>query len=205
MLKAGPYISRSHFPCVVHASSCTCLFRSVGPFVHTFYRMLSSTVERYKCGSHCSSSTSNTITRSHRPILYIFVHCTAPVISLILVTRLSYVLHKERSTMRLSAFFSILCGASSITALGINCRGSALCTIGDLGGTLSGLIEIVGNIPSGDSFGPKEHIGCQGHLCAFTQSYTQNITAGDALNLLNGLSYASHPCYTWLMGREQTI
>ena len=90
--------------------------------------------------------------------------------------------------MRSSAFLSILYSASSITALGINCRGSALCTIGDLGGTLSGLIEIVGNIPDGDSFSPGEHIGCQGHLCAFTQNYSDNITAGDALSLLNGLS-----------------
>ena len=192
MLEAGSYFFRSHLPCIVHASSCICLFRSIGPFVHTFYRMLSSTAERYKCGSHCSSSTANTITRSHRPILYIFIHCTAPVISLIFVTSLIYVLHRERSTMRPSAFFSILCGASSITALGINCRGSALCTIGDLGGSLSGVIDIVMDMPSGDSFGPGEHIACQGHLCAFSQNYAQNITAGDALNLLNGLSYASH-------------
>lgn len=192
MLEAGTYFSRSHLPCIAHASSCMCLFRSVGPLVHTIYRLLSSTVERYKCGSHCSSSTLNTIPRSHRPILYIFIHCTAPVISPILVTRLIYVLNKERSTMRPSAFFSILCGASSITALGINCRGSALCTIGDLGGSLSGVIDIVGDMPSGDSFGPKEHIACQGHLCVFTQDYAQNITAGDALSLLNGLSYVSH-------------
>lgn len=192
MLEAGSHFLRSHLPCIVHASSCICQFRSIGPFVHTFYRMLSSTAERYKCGSHCSSSTPNTITRSHRPILYIFIHCTAPVISLIFVNSLIYVLHKERSTMGPSAFFSILCAASSITALGINCRGSALCTIGDLGGSLSGVIDIVRDMPSGDSFGPGEHIACQGHLCAFSQNYAQNITAGDALNLLNGLSYASH-------------
>ena len=90
--------------------------------------------------------------------------------------------------MRPSTVLSLTCGVSSVIALGINCRGSALCTIGDLGGTLSGVIDIVGNIPSGDSFGPGEHIGCQGHLCAFSQNYDQNITAGDALNLLNGLS-----------------
>lgn len=90
--------------------------------------------------------------------------------------------------MRPSAVLSLTCGVSSVTALGINCRGSALCTIGQLGGTLSGVIDLVGNIPSGDSFGPGQHIACQGHLCAFTQNYDQNITAGDALNLLNGLS-----------------
>lgn len=90
--------------------------------------------------------------------------------------------------MRPSALLSVIFSASSATALGINCRGSGLCTIGDLGGSLSGLIEIVGNIPPGDSFGPKVHIGCQGHLCAFTQNTDDNITAGDALDLLNGLS-----------------
>ena len=90
--------------------------------------------------------------------------------------------------MRLGAFLSILCGPFSITALGINCRGSALCTIGSLGGSLRGVIDIVGDIPSDQSFRPKEHIACQGHLCAFTQDYAQNITAGDALNLLKDLS-----------------
>ena len=90
--------------------------------------------------------------------------------------------------MRPGHFLSLLCGVSSVTALGINCRGSALCSIGDLGGSLSGVIKIVGDLPSDDSFGPGEHIACQGHLCAFTQQYAQNITAGDALSLLNGLS-----------------
>lgn len=90
--------------------------------------------------------------------------------------------------MRPSALLSIIFSVSSVTALGINCRGSALCTIGGLGGSLSGLIDIVGNIPSGDSFGPGVHIGCQGHLCAFSQNYDDNVTAGDALDLLNGLS-----------------
>ena len=104
--------------------------------------------------------------------------------------------------MRSGVFISILHVASSVTALGINCRGSALCTIGQLGGSLSGVIELVGNIPSGDSFGPGQHIACQGHLCAFTQNYEQNITAGDALNLLNGLSKASHSFLTTFMGVE---
>ena len=84
------------------------------------------------------------------------------------------------------AFLSLL-GASSVTALGINCRGSALCDIGDLGGNLPGLIELVANIPSTDSFGPGEHIACAGHLCAFTQNTSDNITQGDALDKLNDL------------------
>ncbi|KAK0517286.1 hypothetical protein JMJ35_000441 [Cladonia borealis] len=94
--------------------------------------------------------------------------------------------------MRPSVIFSILFSAISVTALGINCRGSALCTIGILGGSLTGVIELVGNISATDEFAPGEHIACQGHLCAFTQKYGDSFSAGDALPLLQGL--AAHGC-----------
>lgn len=90
--------------------------------------------------------------------------------------------------MRYSALLSIHFGAISVTALGINCRGSALCTLGDLGGSLTGVIELVGNISATDEFSPGEHIACQGHLCAFTQNYDDNCSADDALTKLQGLA-----------------
>ena len=90
--------------------------------------------------------------------------------------------------MHHSVLLSILFGAISVAALGINCRGSALCTLGDLGGSLTGVIELVGNISATDEFSPGEHIACQGHLCAFTQNYGDNYSAGDALTKLQGLA-----------------
>ena len=90
--------------------------------------------------------------------------------------------------MHHSVLLSILFGATSVIALGINCRGSALCTLGDLGGSLTGVIELVGNISATDEFSPGEHIACQGHLCAFTQNYNDNYSAGDALTKLQGLA-----------------
>ncbi len=86
--------------------------------------------------------------------------------------------------MQTSTFFSILLGASSVTALGINCRGSALCDIGQLGGNLAGLIELVGNIPDTDT---GAHIACAGHLCAFSQNYDEDIDKQTALDKLNDL------------------
>ena len=73
-------------------------------------------------------------------------------------------------------------------SLGINCRGSAFCDIGDLGGNLAGVIEIVQQIPDGDTFSPGEHIACAGHLCAFSQNYNDNVTKETALDKLNDLS-----------------
>ena len=90
--------------------------------------------------------------------------------------------------MRLSVLLSIFFSVISVTALGINCRGSALCTLGMLGGSLTGVIELVGNISATDEFAPGEHIACQGHLCAFTQNYNESFSAGDALPLLKGLA-----------------
>ena len=92
------------------------------------------------------------------------------------------------SIMHYSVLLSILFGAISVTGLGINCRGSALCTIGIFGGSLTGVIELVGNISATDKFTPGEHIACQGHLCAFTQNYDDNYSAGDALTKLQGLA-----------------
>ena len=89
--------------------------------------------------------------------------------------------------MRFSVLFSILFGAISVTALGINCRGSGFCTLAQLGGSLTGIVELVGNISATDEFAPGEHIACQGHLCAFTQKYSDSFSAGDALPLLQGL------------------
>ena len=90
--------------------------------------------------------------------------------------------------MRPSVLLSIFFSAISVTALGINCRGSAFCTLAQLGGSLTGVIELVGNISATDEFAPGEHIACQGHLCAFTQKYASNFSAGDALPLLQGLA-----------------
>jgi len=89
--------------------------------------------------------------------------------------------------MLLTTFLSILFGASSVTALGINCGGSALCDLGGLGANLLDLIQVVEAVPDGDKFGPGVHIGCAGHLCAFTQNYDQDITAGTTLAKLNDL------------------
>lgn len=46
------------------------------------------------------------------------------VISLFLTTRLISSARPKPSTMRPSTFLSVVCGASSVIALGINCRGS---------------------------------------------------------------------------------
>lgn len=63
-----------------------------------------------------------------------------------------------------------------------------MCDLGGLGANLADLIEVVEAVPDTDSFGPGMHIGCAGHLCAFTQNYDQNITAGAALGNLNDVS-----------------
>ncbi len=85
------------------------------------------------------------------------------------------------------AFLSVLLGASLVTALGINCGGSALCDLGGLGADLGNLLQVVEAVPDGKTFGPGAHIGCAGHLCAFTQNYDHDITAGTALAKLNNL------------------
>ena len=87
--------------------------------------------------------------------------------------------------MRLSFLLSILFSTISVTALGINCGGSFFCTPGGTGGTLTGVIQLVGNISATDEFSPGEHIACQSHLCAFTQNYNQTITADETLYFLN--------------------
>lgn len=85
------------------------------------------------------------------------------------------------------AFRSILLGASPVTALGINCGGSAYCDLGGLGADLGNLLQVVEAVPDGKTFGPCAHIGCAGHLCAFTKNYDHDITAGTALAKLNNL------------------
>lgn len=89
--------------------------------------------------------------------------------------------------MRPSAFLPLPSAASSVSALGINCRGSALCDIGFVGGNLAGLIKLVEDIPDGKTFNPKQHIACQGHLCAFTQHWAEDVTKELALEKLNDL------------------
>lgn len=77
---------------------------------------------------------------------------------------------------------------STTTAEGINCHGSALCDIGIVGGTLPGLIKIVNDLPEDKTYGPGEHIACQGHLCAFSQKTDDTITKAVAVEKLNDLS-----------------
>lgn len=62
-----------------------------------------------------------------------------------------------------------------------------MCDIGDMGGNLAGLIALVQDIPDGKTFGSGEHIACQGHLCAFTQNWAEDITKELALTKLNDL------------------
>jgi hypothetical protein len=84
----------------------------------------------------------------------------------------------------LASLIPILFVTPGVYGLGINCRGSALCDIGDVGGTLDGVIKIVQDIEDGKTFTPGEHIACQGHLCAFSQRYDKDVTKQLALEKL---------------------
>lgn len=85
--------------------------------------------------------------------------------------------------------------ATAVAALGINCRGSSNC-VGTPQCRLSDIILQVSQLDQSTTFAPGEHIGgCGipgGHIYAFTQDWNEDITAGQALGMLQGL--AEHGC-----------
>ena len=92
----------------------------------------------------------------------------------------------SHSAVLTTFLFSI---ASLVAALGINCRGSAMCDLGgNNGATLSQLIKRVEEMPAHFSWGPGEHIVCVSHLCAFTQNWDKYIDQPLALEKLRDLS-----------------
>ncbi|TFK26856.1 killer toxin [Coprinopsis marcescibilis] len=90
----------------------------------------------------------------------------------------------------------LLVATSSVSALGINCRGNSNC-----GGTLCQLTDLLAQanrLPDGNIYFPGQHIVCCGDnaiasgLCAFTQSTSENITGARVKELLQGL--VNHGC-----------
>lgn len=91
--------------------------------------------------------------------------------------------------MRPSTIISpLLLVATTVTALGINCRGSAFCDLGEAGGKLNQLIKKVERLPDGKKTKPGAHIACVGHLCAFTENWDKPIGKKRALEKLNDLA-----------------
>ncbi len=72
--------------------------------------------------------------------------------------------------------------------LGINCRGSSLCSHGPL----QKIIDITRLGPRGCPGRPGEQMYCTGHFCAFTQHTSEDISPETALRLLNSLK--AHGC-----------
>lgn len=87
--------------------------------------------------------------------------------------------------MLVQSLLPILFSVISVSALGINCRGSGLCPVS--GGSLDGVIGLVEKIDGVKSFKPGEQIACDANLCAFTQSTGDDISQGTALEKLKDL------------------
>ncbi|ROW03860.1 hypothetical protein VPNG_07270 [Cytospora leucostoma] len=76
-------------------------------------------------------------------------------------------------------------------ALGINCRGSSLCS-GDH--VLSELNTKVQALPDSNTYGNGVHIACVGHICAFLQNISGTKTGAEVKQYVQNL--LNHGCKT---------
>lgn len=95
--------------------------------------------------------------------------------------------------MKTATFTTLIAAISgSVSALGINCRGSGLCPSDGAAGNLINLKAIVDNIGDRNRhYNTGQQIACTGSLCAFYQNGASG-TAGQASGLLQQL--LDHGC-----------
>lgn len=92
----------------------------------------------------------------------------------------------------LATYFSTVALAATASALGINCRGSALCSSNGAAGNLINLKAIVDGIDDRDrSYGEGQQIACTGSICVYYQNGVGG-TAGQASDLMQRL--LDHGC-----------
>lgn len=84
-----------------------------------------------------------------------------------------------------------LAAVGNVNALGVNCRGSALCgTCREH--TLSEINTKVQGLSDGATFGNGQHIACVGHCCAFLQNISGTKTGAQVKGYVQQL--LAHGC-----------
>ncbi|KAK7739707.1 hypothetical protein SLS53_005676 [Cytospora paraplurivora] len=80
---------------------------------------------------------------------------------------------------------------TSTSALGINCRGSGLCSGSHV---LSELNTKVQALPDSNTYANGVHIACVGHICAFLQNISGTKTGAEVKQYVQNL--LNHGCTT---------